>query len=323
MLSFIARRALYSAPVLAIASFFVFWGVRKTFDPTAKYRASRDAARLIAEKRKELGLDRPIVAQWWSWISGFVRGDWGTSSSTGENVRAMVWRSFGFTVQLIGWGVLISLILAISIGVYSAVRQHSLPDYLFTGLSYIGVAMPAFWFALMANEFLAIWPKEHFGLDKPIVSFVGLHSTGQSGFNVDYLRHLVLPVMTLSVQVIAVWSRFQRAAMLDVLSADYIRTARAKGLNSRHVIFRHALRNALLPLVSQTAVDAGLLFGGLIITERIYSIPGMGRLFFDALQTGDANVILAWMIVSAMFVITFNLVADLVYGLLDPRIRLA
>ncbi len=125
------------------------------------------------------------------------------------------------------------------------------------------------------------------------------------------------------MQIIAVWSRIQRASMLDVLSADYIRTARAKGLSERTVVFKHALRNALLPLVSQTAVDAAALFGGLIITESIFSIPGMGRMFLQALLQGDVNVILAWMMVTALFVILFNLAADIIYGLLDPRIRIA
>jgi peptide/nickel transport system permease protein len=137
----------------------------------------------------------------------------------------------------------------------------------------------------------------------------------------DYVRHLVLPVLVLSVQSVAVWSRFQRASMLDVLSADYIRTARAKGLPRRTVILKHAFRNALLPLVSQTAVDAAALFGGLVITEQIFSIPGMGRLFLTALQNGDVNVLLAWMLTGAVFVILFNLLADIVYGFLDPRIR--
>ena len=127
--------------------------------------------------------------------------------------------------------------------------------------------------------------------------------------------------MALTVQIIASWSRFQRASMLDVLSADYMRTARAKGLPERTVIFKHGLRNALLPLVSQTAIDAAALFGGLIITEQIFSIPGMGRMFLQGLLQGDTNVILAWMLVTAVFVILFNLAADIVYGLLDPRIR--
>ncbi len=321
MIKFIARRVFFSIPVLVISSFIVFWGIRETFDPTARYRTSKDATRLIAEKRKELGLDRPIVVQWWTWATRFVRGDWGVSASTNGKVTAMTSRALGFTVQLIFWGVLISLVVAIAVGVYSAVRQYSVADVALTGLSYLGVAMPPFWFALLAIQFLSVEPKLRWHLDRPIFYFVGLHSTGQSGFNMDYVRHLVLPVLTLTVQTVAVWSRFQRAAMLDVLSADYIRTARAKGLRRRQVIFKHALRNALLPLVSQTAVDAGALFGGLIITESIFSIPGMGRLFIAALLVGDVNVILAWMLVGAVFVILFNLLADVVYGILDPRIR--
>jgi peptide/nickel transport system permease protein len=306
-----------------VASFVLFWGVRITFDPTAKYRASPDAARLIAEKRHELGLDRPIIAQWWTWITHFVRGDWGVSSSTNGSVFEMTTRALGFTVQLIFWGILIALIVSIGVGVFSAVRQYSVPDYIFTGLSYLGIAMPVFWFALMANQFLSVWPKETFNLSEPPLYFVGLHSTGESGINLDYVRHLALPVLALTVQIIAVWSRFQRASMLDVMSADYVRTARAKGLPPHTVIFKHALRNALLPLVSQSAVDIGALFGGLLITEQIYSIPGMGRLFLGGLQTGDVNVVLAWMMVSAVFVILFNLIADVIYGLLDPRVRLS
>ena len=321
MLKFVIRRILFSIPILVIASLVVFWGIRITFDPTARYRQSRDAAKLIAEKRKELGLDRPIIAQWWTWGTKFIRHDWGVSYTTGDKVTSMVSRALGFTLQLIFWGVLISLVVAIFVGVYSAVKQYSVGDLFFTSMSYLGVAMPPFWFALLMIQFTSVWPKTHWHLDHPIFYFVGLHSTGQSGINMDYLRHLVLPVLTLSVQSVAVWSRFQRASMLDVLSADYIRTARAKGLPRRTVILKHGLRNALLPLVSQTAVDAAALFGGLVITEQIFSIPGMGRLFLTALQNGDVNVLLAWMLTGAVFVILFNLLADIVYGFLDPRIR--
>jgi len=321
MLKFVLRRILFSIPILIISSLLVFWGIRLAFDPTARYRQSRDAARVIAEKRKEFGLDRPILAQWWSWATKFVRGDWGVSYTTDDHVTSMVSRALGFTMQLIFWGMLISLVVAVFVGVYSAVRQYSFGDVLFTSLSYLGVAMPPFWFALLLIQFTSVWPKTHWDLDRPIFFFVGLHSSGQSGINMDYVRHLVLPVLTLSVQSIAVWSRFQRASMLDVLSADYIRTARAKGLPRRKVILKHGLRNALLPLVSQTAVDSAALFGGLVITEQIFSIPGMGRLFLAALQNGDVNVLLAWMLTGAVFVILFNLIADIVYGLLDPRIR--
>ncbi|MEY2467996.1 MAG: peptide/nickel transport system permease protein, partial [Actinomycetota bacterium] len=206
-------------------------------------------------------------------------------------------------------------ILALAIGVYSAVRQYSTLDYLFTGLSYIGVAMPPFWFGLIAIEFFAV--QHHWLLS------LGLHSGDQTGFNLDYLKHLPLPIATLCVQIVASWSRYERASMLDALNADYVRTARAKGLPRRTVVLKHALRNALIPFVTVVALDFGALFGGLIITEQIFSIGGMGRIFFSAIQQGDAYVLEAWMLVAAVIIIFFNLVADLLYGILDPRIRLS
>ena len=202
-------------------------------------------------------------------------------------------------------------------------HQYSKLDYTFTGLSFVGLAMPAFWFGLIAIQWLSVWPKEQFNLDSPIFYSIGLHSADQSGINLDYLRHLVLPVMTLTVQSVAEWSRFQRASMLDIMSADYIRTARAKGVPRRQVVIRHGLRNALIPLVTIMALDIGALFGGLIVTETIFSIDGMGRLFVQSLTAGDAQVLAAWVVVTSVFVVLFNLIADILYGVLDPRIRLS
>lgn len=322
MLTYVARRVLYSIPVLLIASFLLFAFVRVTFDPTARLRTSRDP-QAISRARHELGLDKPIVVQYKDWLGKFVQGDWGTSSRTRERVFPMIRRALWFTVQLIVWGALISALIAVSIGVFSAVRQYSLPDYLFTGLSFVGLAMPPFWFGLIAIQFLSIYPRQWFGLSEIPFGFVGLHSVGKSGFNMDYVRHLVLPVMTLTVQIVASWSRYERASMLDALSADYVRTARAKGLKRRDVIFKHAFRNALIPLVTVMALDIGALFGGLLVTEQIFSVPGMGRLFIDSLIQGDADVLVVWTVVVATFVIAFNLLADILYGVLDPRIRYA
>lgn len=321
MLTFVARRALYSVPVLLVASFLLFWFVRDTFDPTARLRFSRDPA-AVQRERHRLGLDKPIVVQYKDFLVKFVQGDWGTSSRTRERVSAMIRRALWNTVQLIVWGILVSAVVAVAIGVYSAVRQYSIPDYVFTGLSFVGLAMPPFWFGLIAIQFLAVYPKDWFDLAHTPLYFVGLHSVDQSGFNLDYLRHLALPVLTLTVQIVASWSRYQRASMLDALSADYVRTARAKGLPAHKVIFKHALRNALIPLVTVMALDIGLLFGGLVVTEQIFSVPGMGRLFIDSLIQGDADVLVVWTVVTAGFVILFNLLADIAYGLLDPRIRL-
>jgi|SRR5690242_6188571 peptide/nickel transport system permease protein len=321
MLTYITRRVLYSIPVVLVASFLLFAFVRATFDPTAHLRSSRTAASAIKEERKRLHLDEPVVVQYWDWLKKAVHGDFGTSERTGEDVFAMIRRSLWVTIQLIFWGILISAFVAISIGVYSAVRQYSALDYTFTGLSFVALAMPPFWFGLIAIQFLGADPKSWFHLQNPLLYSVGLHGGGVSGLNMDYVRHLILPVMTLTVQIVAGWSRYQRAAMLDVMSADYIRTARAKGVPRRRVIFKHGLRNALIPLVTVMALDIGVLFGGLIVTEFIFSIPGMGRLFYDSLLGGDATVLVAWTIVTATFIIAFNLLADVLYGWLDPRIR--
>jgi len=323
MLTYIARRVLYSIPVILLASFLLFAFVRVTFDPTAKLRNSREGAAAVARETKRLGLDRPLVEQYGDWLGKFVQGDWGESERTHDSTSAMITRALGYTVQLIFWGILISAFVAIFVGVYSAVRQYSALDYTFTGLSFIGLALPPFWFGLIAIEFLAVGPKQWFHLSEPPLFFVGLHGTGETGINVDYFRHLALPVLTLTVQIVAGWSRFQRASMLDVMSADYIRTARAKGVPRKRVIIRHGLRNALIPLITVMALDIGALFGGLIITEKIFSIPGMGRLFFDSLVAGDATVLVAWTIVVALFILLFNLLADIFYGFLDPRIRLS
>jgi peptide/nickel transport system permease protein len=318
MLSYVGRRVLFSIPVLLVASFLLFAFVRVTFDPTARLRNSRDVE-AVQRAREDLGLNKPIVVQYKDWLGGFVHGDWGTSSRTSERVYPMIRRALWATMQLVIWGVLVSAAIAIAVGVYSAVRQYSWPDYLLTGMAFVGLAMPPFWFGLIAIQFLAVYPKDWFHLAHPIFYFVGLHSEG--GGTLDYLRHLVLPVTTLTVQIVASWSRYERASMLDALSADYVRTARAKGLPPRVVIFKHAFRNALVPLVTVMALDIGTLFGGLIITETIFSIPGMGRLFIDALLQGDAPVLVAFTVVTAAIVIAFNLLADVLYGVLDPRIR--
>jgi peptide/nickel transport system permease protein len=324
MLTYIARRVVYSVPVLIVASFLTFWGLRVAFDPLAKFRTSKSASTVIPEQRHRLGLDHPVVVQWWHWITKALRGNLGISERTNNPVLGEIIHRLGTTIHLIVWSTLLSAALAIGIGVYSAVRQYSIGDYVFTGISYVGLAMPPFWFGLMAIVFLVTWPVTRFHLDQPILYSIGLHSVGESGiFNLDYFRHLALPVLTLTVQSIASWSRFERASMLDVLSADYVRTARAKGVPRRKVIFKHAFRNALIPLLTVMALDTAFLFGGLIITEKIFSIPGMGAYFLDALSHGDAPALLGWTVITATIVILFNLMADILYSVLDPRIRLS
>jgi peptide/nickel transport system permease protein len=322
MFTFVARRLVYSIPVILLATIVVFVFVRESTDPTARLRGRGDA-QAVARERERLHLDDPLPLQYGKWLKEFVTGDWGESSVTNSSVAEAFGRGFWNTFQIVVWAVLLSAVIAIAIGVYSALRQYSVLDYTFTGLSFIGLAIPPFWFGILAIQFFVANPRDWFGLDEPLLYSVGLHSAGESGFNLDYLRHLALPVLTLSVAIIASWSRYQRAAMLDVMSTDYVRTARAKGVPRRIVVMKHALRNALVPLVTVTAIDIGYLLGGVIVVEKIFSIDGLGSLFFDALRGGDVSVLLAWLVLSGVFIVVFNLIADVLYSVLDPRVRLA
>jgi len=322
VLRYLVRRVLGAIPVLLAASFIMFVLVRATFDPLTKFRHQKDSARVLAEQSKALGLDKPLVVQWWNWLKDFVHGDMGTSSRTRDSVSSMIGRDLWPSLQLLFWATIVAVTVALLLSVYSAVKQYSVGDYVFTGLAYVGIAMPAFWFALIAIGLFVTAPVKWFDLDGPIVYSIGLHSEGMSGINLDYFRHLALPVLTLTVTSVAEWSRFGRASMLDVLNADYVRTSRAKGVPRRQVVFKHALRNALIPFVTVTVLDTAFLIGGVIITEEIFAISGMGQGFLTALGAGDAPYLLAWFTISAIAVILFNLLADVFYVLLDPRIRL-
>ena len=323
MLRYLVRRVLGSIPVLLVASFITFWLVRRAVDPLAKFRHDRDSARVLAEQRKALGLDHPVIVQWWNWLTHFVRGDLGTSTRTRDPVSGMIQHALWPTLQLMFWATIVSVVVALLLGTYSAVKQYSAGDYAVTGLSYLGLAMPDFWFALIAIAVLVTLPTVWFHLNQPILYSVGLHSPGDSGLNLDYFRHLALPVLTLTFGAVASWSRFHRASMLEVLNADYVRTARAKGVPGHQVITRHVLRNALIPFTTVTALDTAFLVSGVIITERIFSIAGMGQGFLSALGAGDAPFLLAWFVIGAVAVIGMNLLADVGYVALDPRIRLS
>jgi peptide/nickel transport system permease protein len=321
MVTFVLRRLAYTIPVLLVASVLVFFFVSVTTDPLARLRSGRTDPGTIAREEKRLGLDKPLTVQYVNWLKDFAQGQWGESYITRRSVTGEIFAALWNTVQLIIWAVLLSATIAIATGVYSAWRQYSKLDYALTGLSFIGIAMPTAFFGLLAIQLLAFELREKLGLDQPLFFSVGITSSTPQPF--DYPRHLALPVLVLSVQLVASWSRYQRAAMLDVKNADYIRTARAKGVPEWKVVLRHGLRNALIPLTTIMAIDIGALFSGLIVTEVIFSWPGMGRLLTSSLLQGDIPIVLPWMIVAAAFIILANLLADVLYGVLDPRIRLS
>jgi peptide/nickel transport system permease protein len=217
----------------------------------------------------------------------------------------------------------LALFLAIAAGVLSAIRQYTVTDYTFTFLGFLFLSMPVFWLAALLKEYGAIRLNALFG--EQVIYTVGAETPNLSGSLghrlADYAGHLVLPTIALALISFAAWSRYQRATMLDVLGSDYIRLARAKGLSRSRVMTRHALRNALIPLVTVVAIDTGAILGGAIITERVFSWQGMGALLVQGVETSDVNVLLAWLMVTSVIVVLFNLIADVLYAVLDPRIR--
>jgi peptide/nickel transport system permease protein len=319
--AFIVRRLLVAVPVVVLATLVVFLLVSAKGDPLRDYRHRPGVSeRTVENLEHEYHLDKPTFEQYGLWLGDFVRGDWGRSFSTerpvSDMVRSAAWNSF----LLVGTAVVLSVILGLLIGVVSAVRQHSAFDYAATGFAYFGFSMPDFFFALLLQLVLVVWLREQFGIQLFYVQ--GKYTVGEEGNLGNLLQHMVLPVLTLMLTSVAAWSRYQRDSMLDALRTDYVRTARAKGVPRGQIIRRHALRNALIPFVTVVAVDAGVLLGGVVVVEKVFNWPGLGLLFFNALERSDYPVLLAWMAVATIFVVLFNLAADVLYGVLDPRIRM-
>ena len=322
MLTYIIRRILYSIPVLVATSFLIFTFVSITGAPLGRLRASPNITKqridAIAHAKN---LDRPVIVRYGYWVKTAITDRFGTTLFGNRKIWPDLKRVMGHTLQFILSAIIISVTLGILIGVYSALRQYSVFDYAATTLSFIGFATPVFWLALMLQVIVVnIFLKWHIR----IFYTSGLSSTDPgTGIHwlLDRIQHLALPVTTLVVLGVATYSRYMRASMLEVLNSDYVRTARARGLLERRVIMKHAFRNALIPLITLVALDFGGIFAGAIVTETIFTLDGMGFYFINALQSSDPYPVMAWLMVVATMVIAFNLVADILYGVFDPRIR--
>jgi peptide/nickel transport system permease protein len=322
MLAFAARRMLVAIPILLVSSILVFAFMRATTNPTQALVNPRMSAAEVDRVRHAMGLDRSGPAQYVSWLKSFAQGDWGLSLTYQAPVAPIIRDRLFNTVKLMSLAVVLSFVIAVGIGVVSAVRAHTPVDYTMTGFSFLGLSAPTFWMALMIQLVLGFYLMRWLGRTEPVFPTFGMHAPGDPTFRLgDFLRHATLPSLALMVQIVAGWSRYERSSMVEVLGTDYLRTSRAKGLRERRVVLVHALRNALIPLVTVMAVDVGGLFSGLIVTEVVFSWPGMGSLFTDALRSGDYPIVLPWLMVTAIFVIGFNLMADMLYGVLDPRVR--
>jgi len=267
--------------------------------------------------RHKMGLDRPLILQYFHWIGNFVQGNWGFSFLSKAPVLRDILLRLPNTLLLSGSALLLSTLVAIPVGIMSAVKQYSFLDYVATTTAFFGISIPRFWFALMLTYVFAVQLR---WLPSTGMSSVRFDLTAWGHF-VDVVRHLVLPTLALALPSMASWARYQRSSLLETLGQDYVRTARAKGLRERIVIVRHAARNAMIPMVTLAGLTLPALVGGSYIVETIFGWPGMGRLGLNAIMARDYPVIMGVTMTTAAVVLLGNLLADVAYVFVDPRIQ--
>jgi peptide/nickel transport system permease protein len=321
VIGLVLKRMLYSIPVLFAASVVVFFGVSSIGDPLSELRRSpnisEEAVQQVVEAKH---LDDSLPVQYVHWVGDALTNAFGTTTF-GQDIWPDLSRAMWNTLQLVVAAELIALLIAVPIGVISARRQYTFPDYVLTGFSFLGYSVPIFWFALILQ---VIFTNLFLETGVRVFYTSGLSSVDPGSglmFLLDRLQHLALPVVALAWINVAAYSRYMRSEMLEVLSSPYLQTARAKGVPEQRVVRRHALRNALIPLVTVVGLNLGLTIGGSIVTETVFSLDGMGLFFIEALNSRDVYSVMAFLMVTAIFVLIGNLLADLAYGVLDPRSR--
>ncbi len=352
MTNFLIRRALQAVLVLFFSSIAVFSllylapggplsQIIEQKRQTARYPIKAED---IQRLKKQFDLDLPLWEVYTRWAFGWpnladrparfgiIRGDFGESWRISEHEPTMrvILRALPNTLKLTISSTLLSLLVGIPVGIYSAVRQYSKTDYVVTAATFFGTAMPVFWLGSMLILLFSFMFKGWNLLYLPTGSVTAARAYVEPilglvipGSATDQILHLILPTITLSLLFMAGWSRYTRSAMLEVLRQDYIRTARAKGLREQWVIYRHALRNALIPLVTIVTLQLPFLFGGAVITETIFSWHGMGLLFIDSLFQSDWPVAMTFIMILSLLTIASNLLADVLYTVVDPRIRVS
>jgi ABC-type dipeptide/oligopeptide/nickel transport system permease component len=320
MLTYIARRVLYSIPVLFLSTFLSFVFVSYAGNPIGLLRGNpRLPQSTINHLIIQEHLNKPVVIRYFYWLDDVFTHKLGNSLVTLQPLWPQIHRTLGHTLQFIVIAEVLALILGVAVGIYSAIRQYSVFDYFFTSVSFLGFAMPTFILALLLQ---IAFTDIYLHWNVRIFYTSGLNSLpGGPAWSIDRMQHLALPVITLATISFAVYSRYMRASMLDVINSDYVRTARAKGVSERKVIMKHVFRNALIPITTVAAINFGALLGGAIITETIFTLDGFGYFFFLSLQQLDLYAVMDYLLITAIAIVVFNLIADILYGFLDPRIR--
>lgn len=322
MSRYVVRRLIQMIPLLIFISILSFsisvlapGDPVLMFVPPEKKTISPEAMQAL---RHKYGLDQPIYLRYFTWLGNTLRGDWGYSFRSHDLVTKEVFSRLPNTIILGITSLIFTLLIAIPLGVISAIKRYSIFDYTVTIGAFLGLSLPTFWFALILIELFA----NRLGW----LPSMGMQSLGVQMNStqkvVDLAKHLILPVLTLSITDLAYWSRYQRATLLENLSQDFVRTARGKGLKESTVIWRHAFRNALIPMITLLGMSLPDIVGGAVITETIFGWPGMGRLGIESIASRDFPVVMAVTMILALMVIVGNLLADISYSFVDPRIRL-
>ena len=315
MTAYFIRRLGQSVILLVLVTAIAFGLMRLApGGPEAVYALSPSMrAEDLARIRESFGLNQPIPVQYAKWATGMLTGDWGRSYRDSRPVRDVILDRVPATLELTVTALAFAVIVGIAIGVLGALRPHTVSDYLATIGAMIALSIPTFWFGLMVIFVFAVQ------LDW--IPSGGRATMGADFSLADRLHHLIAPALVLGLVLVATWSRYTRASMLEAIGQDYVRTARAKGLEERGVIWTHAFRNSLGPLITLAGIQLPFLFGGALVTESVFTWPGMGRLFVDSLGYRDYPVLMGVLVVTAVLVIASNFIADMLVAITDPRVR--
>ncbi len=318
MLRFFLKRTIAIIPLVLLVSLICFALMQATpGGPVGMLSANpmvgpEDVARI----RANFGFDQPVIVQYGMWLKRVImHGDFGYSYVTGEPVIEMIWQRLPATLELMGAAFLMAFLFGLSGGIVAALKRYTKFDSVIMLVTLFGISIPVFWLGLMSMMLFTVKWR--------LLPSAGMFALGVPFSVLDHLRHLLMPSLVLSLLFIASWSRYMRASLSDVLSMNYINVARAKGASRGSVVFRHAVRNAAIPVLTVIALNLPALFTGSIITETIFAWPGMGRLFYDGLLRQDYTRLMGIIFIASALIAILNLIADTIYGFLDPRIRLA
>jgi len=321
MLQHFIRRMVEATLLLVVTSICIFGLIRLA--PGGPLAAAERNPNVTPEQltilRHKYGLDQPLLIQYFRWMEQILRGDLGDSIKMHRPVSTLIVERLPNTIILVGTSLSITILVAILLGIFSAVKQYTICDYVITTITSFGQAVPVYWLGSLLILLFYVWLRNPF-TGRPIFPSSGMYSTNMEGSILNRLWHLVLPVVTLSINWIAWYSRYIRASMLEVLNSDYVRTARSKGLPEHLVVYRHAFKNAAIPLVTVVALDIPAIFSGALFAEIVFAWPGMGRLFWNAARARDYPVLLAIVMINSFLIVLSNLFADVIYRHLDPRL---